>query len=93
MALHGTQGSHTALRVHVTHPLPADFVAIVPGPEDCMLVCRHMWGALCAAPAPCEKQAILDLFSPMAKATAVPTVFPYTGLLRFLLSPKNQIMS
>ena len=29
----------------------------------------------------------------MAKMTAVTTVFPYTGLLRFLLSPKTQIMS
>ena len=29
----------------------------------------------------------------MTKVTAVITVFPYTGLLRFLLSPKTQIMS
>ena len=29
----------------------------------------------------------------MAKVTAVATLFPYTGLLRFLLSPKAQVMS
>ena len=29
----------------------------------------------------------------MAKVTAVTTVFPYTGLLRFLLSPKAQVLS
>ena len=31
-------------------------------------------------------------FRPMAKATAVTTLFPYTGLPRPLLSPKTQIM-
>ena len=31
--------------------------------------------------------------SPMAKVAAVTTVFPYTRLLRFLISPKTQIMS
>ena len=41
----------------------------------------------CTVPAPCEKYAILHPFSPMAKVTAVHTVFPDTGLLRFLLSP------
>ena len=35
----------------------------------------------------------MDPFSPMAKVTAVATLFPYTGLLRFLLSPKTQVMS
>ena len=29
----------------------------------------------------------------MAKVTAITTVFPYAGLLRFLLSPETQIMS
>ena len=37
--------------------------------------------------------AILDPFSLMAKVTLVTTVFPYTGLLRFLLGPKTQILS
>ena len=37
----------------------------------------------------CDKWAILDPFSLMAKGTAVTTVFPGTGLLGFLLSPKN----
>ena len=45
-----------------------------------------------AVPELCEK-AILDLFPPMATVTAVATVFPDTGLLRFLLSPKTQTMS
>ena len=40
-----------------------------------------------------RKQATLDLFSPMAKVTAVTTVFPDTGMLRFWLSPKTQTMS
>ena len=39
-----------------------------------------------------RRQAILDPFVPAAKVTAITTVFPYTGLLRFLLSPKAQIM-
>ena len=47
----------------------------------------------CAVPALCDKWAIFDPFPPTAKVTAVATVFPYTGLLRFLLSPKTQIMS
>ena len=34
--------------------------------------------------------AILDPFPPMAKVTAVTTVFPYTGLLRFLLRSENR---
>ena len=37
--------------------------------------------------------AINDPFSPMAKVTAVITVFPDTGLLRFLPGAKPQIMS
>ena len=37
--------------------------------------------------------AIFDPFSPMAQVTGVTAVFPYTGLLRFLLSPNPQIMS
>ena len=41
----------------------------------------------------CEKWAIFDPFPPMAKVTAVATVIPYTGLLRFFFSPKTQIMS
>ena len=41
-------------------------------------------------PALYEKKAIFDPSSPMAKVTVVITVFQYTGLLRFLLSPKNQ---
>ena len=44
-------------------------------------------------PALCEQWAISDPFSPMAKVTAATTVFPDTGLLRFLLSPKTQTMS
>ena len=39
-----------------------------------------------------EKWAIFDLFSLTAKVTAVIIVFPNTGLLRFLLCPKTQIM-
>ena len=35
----------------------------------------------------------LDRFPPMAKVTAVTTVFPYTGLLRLLLGPKSQTTS
>ena len=41
----------------------------------------------------CEKQAILGPFPPTANLTAVTTVFPCTGVLRFLLSPKTQMMS
>ena len=44
----------------------------------------------------CIKWAFLDPFSPMGKVTAVTTLFPYApcaGLLRFLLSPKTQIMT
>ena len=40
-----------------------------------------------------EEKAILDPLSPMAKGTAVTAVFPYTRLLRSLLSPKTQIRS
>ena len=41
----------------------------------------------------CKKLAILDLCCLMAKVTAVTTVYPHTGLPRFLtlLSPKTQI--
>ena len=39
-----------------------------------------------------EKSAILDPFPSMAKVTAGTTVFPYTGLPRFFISPKPQIM-
>ena len=35
----------------------------------------------------------MDPFPPVAKVTAVTTVSPYTGLLRFLLSPKTHVMS
>ena len=52
-----------------------------------------MGGAACVVHALCEKWAILDPFSPMAHVAAVTTVFPCTGLLRFLRSPKTQIMS
>ena len=38
-------------------------------------------GAPCAVPALCEKWAILDPVSPMAKVTAEATVFPCAGLL------------
>ena len=41
----------------------------------------------------CEKWAILNPFFPMAEMTAVTTVFPDTGLLRFLLRPKTQTTS
>ena len=45
--------------------------------------------------APCgvRKLGCLDAFPPMAEVSAVTTVFPDTGLLRFLLTPKNQIMN
>ena len=46
------------------------------------------WGAHCVL---FEKWAILDPFSPMAKVTTLCS--PYTGLLRFPLSPKTRIMS
>ena len=39
-----------------------------------------MGGALCAARMLCKKQANVDPFSPLAKVTAVTTVFPDTGL-------------
>ena len=42
-------------------------------------------------PTLCEKWAISDPFPPMAKVTAVTSVFPYAGPLGFLLSPKTQI--
>ena len=47
--------------------------------------------ALCACCA--KSRAFSDLFPPMAKVTTVSTVFSQTGLLRFLLSPKTQMMS
>ena len=50
-------------------------------------------GAPCAVPALCEKEAVLDAFSPMATVTAVTTVFPYAGRLKFLLGPKKQSVS
>ena len=54
----------------------------------------HAIGGLpCAVRALCKKQATLDSFPPLAYVTAVTTMIPYTGLLRFLLSPKTQIMS
>ena len=40
-----------------------------------------------------RKVGYFGLFPPMTKMTAVTTVFPDTGLLRFLPSPKTQIMS
>ena len=40
-----------------------------------------------------RKVGHLGLFSPMAKVIAVTTVFPDTGLLRFLLSPKAPMMN
>ena len=35
----------------------------------------------------------MDPFPPMAKVTAVTTLCPHAGPLRFLLSPKTQMMS
>ena len=58
-----------------------------------MFKCRIMGVTPCTVPALCENQAILDPFSMMAKVTGVTTVFPDTGLPRFLLSPKTQTMS
>ena len=55
--------------------------------------CPYIGGAPCAVPALCGKWAILHPLSPMAKVTSVATVFPDTGLLRFLLSPRTQVMS
>ena len=46
--------------------------------------------ALCAL---YEESAILDPFPPMANVTAVTTLCPPAGPLRFLLSPKTQTMS
>ena len=60
-------------------------------PENGRCAEALLWGAhraLCL-----RRGKILDPFSLMAKVTAVSTVFPYTGLLRFLLSPKTQITS
>ena len=52
-------------------------------------------GALCTVRALCPRCAksrvFSDPFPPMAKLTAVGTVFPYTGLLGFLLKPKTRI--
>ena len=42
------------------------------------------------APRAVRKEAILDPFPPMATVTAVTTVFPCAGLLRFVVSPKTQ---
>ena len=41
----------------------------------------------------CEKYAIVDLFSPMAKVTALAAVFPDTGLPQIPTQSKIQIMS
>ena len=57
------------------------------------LACQHVdaLGAHCALCVHCAKSgAIFDPFSPMAKVIAVTTVFPSTGLPRFLLSPKTK---
>ena len=40
-----------------------------------------------------RKVGYLDPFSLMAKGTVITTVFPDIGLLRFLLSPKTEMMS
>ena len=59
-----------------------------PSPYKVLLSSMQAHPALCPR---CARavEAILDLFSPMAADT---TVFPCTGLLRLLLSPKTQIM-
>ena len=41
----------------------------------------------------CAKRSFWTHYTLMAKVTVVATVFPYTGLLRLLLSPNTQIMS
>jgi len=46
-------------------------------------------GAPCAVPALCEKWGVSGP-PPMAGLTAVRTVFPYAGLLGFLLNPKTR---
>ena len=54
-------------------------------------------GARCALCLRCaralQKVGYFDPFALMAKVTAVNTVFPYTVLLRFLFSPKTQIVN
>ena len=57
-----------------------------PGPDD------KIGGAPCAVPT-VPKVGYFGPLSLLAKATAVATVFLYTGLPRvFLLNPKTQIM-
>ena len=53
----------------------------------------YLKGAHRAVHALCEKEAILGPIFLMAKVTAATTMFPYTELVRFFLSPKTQIMS
>ena len=53
------------------------------------LRCLGAHRALCPR---CAKVGYFDPFSPMAKVTAVTTLFPDTGLLTFLPSPNTQIM-
>ena len=46
-------------------------------------------GAQCTVPTLCEKQVILDPFSPLAKVTAATIVFPDLGLPQIPIQFKN----
>ena len=57
-------------------------------PIDAYVILLGGWGAHRALCPRCAKRRLFfDPFSPMAEATAVTTVFPCAGRLRFLLSP------
>ena len=78
---------------------PPRWVYPVPNPKAWPLQDRPQplsplgGGGACAVPTLCKKYATSDPFSLMAKVTVVSTEFPCTGLPRFLLSPKTQMMS
>ena len=53
---------------------------MLQGPNSTAYSATHVWVTHRAVPALCEKSAVLDPFSPIAKVTAVTTVLPYAGL-------------
>ena len=83
------------------HPLPPNtllcfslhFSGFSPPPPRprCAVQTTLIWATVCCARA-VRKQAILDSLLAMAQVTTVTTLFPDTGLLRFPLSSKTQIM-
>ena len=62
--------------------------------SETLFCLSYVWGAHRALCPRCAKRRLFWTRSPpMAKGTAVTTEFPDAGRLRFLLSPKTQIMS